>query len=75
MDLSSVVTWVSENWGTVLGLLYMLLNLVSGVLDLAHVEHGFIGTLRSWLDRVSVLTARNAGGTVKLPLVTSKPKQ
>jgi hypothetical protein len=77
MDIASVVSWVSENYLLVLGLVYMALNLVSGILtlipgDQGEGEGGFLSKLRSVLDRISVLTAKDASGTVKMPLTASK---
>ncbi len=78
--MEDVMKWVMENWVVVLGLVYMLLNVVNGVLLLVPGEQGeekggWLHTIRSWLDRISVLTNSDADGTLKTPVVSKSTKK
>lgn len=68
----SVLTWAVENQVAVFGIAYGALNLLNAVLDLAKVEHGWLAKVRSVLDRLSILTAKDGANTVKLPATKSK---
>jgi hypothetical protein len=66
--------WLLENQLALLALAYGLLNVVNGVLNLIPGDQGesFLGKVRSVLDRVSLLTAKDGKNTLKLPLSKSK---
>lgn len=75
--MENVLKWVVEHWGTMLVLLYGLLNLINGVLSLipgdqGEGEGGWLSKVRAVLDRISVLTSKDGTGTVKAPLTKSK---
>lgn len=76
--MEDVLTWVTEHWPLVLGVVYALLNVVNGVLRLipgnqGEQEGGWLGTVRGVVDRVSVLTGQDGKGTLKLPGTASTP--
>lgn len=72
--------WLSENLPLVVVALYALLNLLNAVLKLVPGDQGeqpggWLSTVRSVLDKISLLTNRDAAGTLKAPLTSSKPKE
>lgn len=71
----SGVAWVTANSAVLLGLAYAAVNLLNGVLTLAGSSTGWLGTVRKALDKISLITNKDAASSVKLPLTSSKPKE
>lgn len=69
--------WLLENQVALVGVAYLLLNLVNAVLtlvpgDQGEGEGGWLTKVRSVLDRVSILTAKGSVTKAKAPLTKSK---
>lgn len=73
-----IIQWLLENWPAVLVILYGVLNVLNAVLKLVPGDQGeesggWFHTMRKLLDSLSVLVPRDAAGTLKAPLTSSKP--
>lgn len=66
--------WCVENPEAAITLGYVALSILNGLVKKSQLgwAGGILSKARALLDRVAILTAKDADGTVKLPLMKSK---
>lgn len=78
MDFASVLSWLGENWVVLVAVVYGLLNVANSVTSLTPTDKDdkVVAKIKSVVSKVvdflSVLTKKDATGTLKTPLSTSK---
>ena len=72
--MASVLAFLTANATVIIAVVYALLNLFVALFKANTKVTGFLGVLRSLVERISVLVPQNAEGTVKLPGVAASPR-
>lgn len=69
MAFSDVVTWLGENWKVLVEVTGGLLGVASLITGLTKTpkDDAFVARLQGWLGRLSVVTHKDAPGTLKAP--------
>ena len=70
--MTELFSWVHTHPWTALSVLYAVLSVVNGVLDVAAPQSTTAKVVHVLLDRLSPFTRNNAIGTFKLPGAASK---
>lgn len=76
LAVAEIVGWLVANVGTLLTIAGAVVGVASMVTALtpSPKDDLFVSKVKGYLDRLSVLTHKDAAGTVKLPLTKSKPQ-
>lgn len=69
MSFSDVVSWLGENWPVLVEVVGGLLGVATLVTGLTKTpkDDAVVAKLQGWLGRLSVVTHKDAPGTLKVP--------
>lgn len=71
--MTAILAFLTANAGVILAAVFALLNVLVAIFAKNERAVGIIGTIRTVIERLSVLQPRNSEGTVKLPGAKSGP--
>lgn len=75
MAFTDVVTWLGENWLTLVEVTGGLLGVASLITGLTNTpkDDAFVAKLQGWLGRLSVVTHKDAPNSLKMVGSSAKP--